>query len=406
MKGQIKRILIVSEYFYPEEFKINDVVIDLVDKGYEVDVITTNPTYPFGKVFDGRKNTWFSKDKYFGADIYRVKAVTGYKTSTFKKLLKYFNFMVLASIFCLKHHKRYDAVLGYDVGALTGMLPAALLKKFFGKKVTLWVQDIWPDSVYAFGFKKSRLLTFCLDNFVKFVYRHSSNFAISCPGFEDKVNKYCSSKKEIRFVPNWAESTEKDGDEFQFLNSNTDKVVQFTFAGNIGKFQNLENVIIGFSLLPSELVERAQLNIIGDGSNLVNLQKLVERKSIDNVIFHGRKPSTAMPSYYKGSDVLIISLIDEPIFSLTIPSKFQTYLAAGKPIFSIMEGEVSELVIANQLGLIASPAQVDAISEQFANFIKMEEETKKQYGFNGSNVADTLFHKGSALNNLENLLCK
>jgi hypothetical protein len=164
-----KKILIVTECFYPEEFKINDIALDWKNKGYDVDVLTMVPSYPVSEVFAGYKNKWYQKNSWNGINIYRVKAVTGYKTSLLKKLLKYFAFMISGSVVALFIGKKYDYVFGFDVGALTGMVPAVVLRQFYKKPVTLWVQDIWPDSVYAYGFKKSKVLEFFLSSFVRYI---------------------------------------------------------------------------------------------------------------------------------------------------------------------------------------------------------------------------------------------
>ncbi|MDT8339219.1 MAG: glycosyltransferase WbuB, partial [Sulfurimonas sp.] len=231
-----KKILIVTEYFYPEEFKINEVALEWKNKGYDVDVLTQNPTYPYGEIFEKHKNSWYSKELWNGIIIHRVKAVTGYKTSLFKKFLKYFTFMFLGSLVSLKIGKKYDYVFGFDVGALTGMVPATILRQFYKKSVTLWIQDIWPDSVYAYGFKKSKVLEFFLNSFVRYVYRYTSNFAISAKGFEQKITPYLKENKEILYAPNWADEFNKELEPFEF---SKDEKVHFTFAGNIGKVQNL-----------------------------------------------------------------------------------------------------------------------------------------------------------------------
>ena len=153
-----KKILIVTECFYPEEFKINDVALDWKNKGYDVDVLTMVPTYPASKVFDGYENKFYQKEKWQGINIYRVKAVTGYKTSLFKKLLKYFAFMISGSIVGLFIGKKYDYIFGFNMSALTGMMPAVVIKKLYKKPLTFWAQDIWPDSVYAYGFKFNKNL--------------------------------------------------------------------------------------------------------------------------------------------------------------------------------------------------------------------------------------------------------
>ena len=169
-----KKILIVTECFYPEEFKINDVALSWVNKGFDVDILTLTPSYPLGKVFSGYKNSLFRKEKYKQINIFRLFAVTGYRDSIIKKILKYVNFMVLGSIVGIFIGKKYDYVFGFNAGPLTNMLPAVLIHKLYKKKTMFWVQDIWPDSVYAYGFKKSKALDIPLNYFVKYIYRSAN----------------------------------------------------------------------------------------------------------------------------------------------------------------------------------------------------------------------------------------
>ena len=396
-----KKILIITEYFYPEEFKINEIATAWKEKGYEVDVLTQNPTYPYGEVFDKYENKWYTKETYKGINIYRVKAVTGYKKSLFKKLLKYFTFMILGSIVSLKIGKKYDYVFGFDIAALTGMVPAVILKKFYNKKVTLWIQDVWPDSIYAYGFKKTKFLEFILNSFVRFVYKHSSNFAISGKGFRSKIEPYISNNQEIKYLPNWADSFNTKLKVFKF---SEDKKVHFTFAGNVGKVQNLDNIIDAFGKLPKEELKKAQLNIIGDGSHLDNLRKLVQSKKYINIIFWGRKPRDEMYRYFNASDFLIVSLIDKPIFSLTVPAKVQTYIASNKPILSILNGDASDIIKDNNLGYCSKPNDIKQIKDIFIKAINTDEEQIKQFTKNCVHLTKTTFDKENIMNNLLELL--
>jgi len=395
------KILIVTEYFYPEEFKINEIALAWGEKGYEVDVLTQTPTYPQGKTFDGYSNRWYTKDIYEGINIYRVKAVTGYKDSLFKKLLKYFAFMFLGSFWTLKNGKKYDYIFGFDIAALSGMVPAVLLQKFYNKKVTLWIQDVWPDSVYAYGFKKSKVLKFFLDGLVRYVYRYSSNFAISAKGFEQKILPYLDTKKELLYAPNWADHLNKDLEKFKF--SDDDKI-HFTFAGNIGTVQNLDNIIKAFGSLEEKYLQRAQLNIIGNGSHLDSLQEQVKEKNIKNVKFWGRKPREEIYKYLEASNFLIVSLIDKEIFSLTVPAKTQTYIATGKPILGIIKGETANIIKQNNLGLVASPENIDDIKQIFETAINTDEEKKIMYTKNSEFLTSTVFNKEVIINNLLKLL--
>ena len=394
------KILIVTECFYPEEFKINEVAIEWQKKGYEVDVLTTVPTYPESKIYDGYENRWYQKDNWQGINIYRVKAVTGYKTSLFKKLLKYFSFMTLGSFVSLKIAKRYDYVFGFQVGALSSMFPAILLNKFYKKPVTLWIQDVWPDSVYAYGFKQTKILSYFLDGFVKFIYRYTTYFAISGEGFRSRVIPYIQDNQKILYAPNWADVLEKNVDLFSFTK---DDKVHFTFAGNIGKVQNLDIIIKAFAGLDKKYLEKAQLNIIGDGSELVTLKSLVQKHTFKNIIFHGRKPRDEMYKYFKASGFLIVSLIDKPIFRLTVPAKIQTYIASKKPILAILNGDAAKIIKDNNLGYTANPNEILEIQKVFIKAIKADKTTIINFTKNCDILNNTMFNKNIIINKLLDL---
>ena len=395
-----KKILIVTECFYPEEFKINDVALEWKRKGYDVDVLTMVPTYPVSKVFDGYKNKFYQKDSWNDINIYRVKAVTGYKSCLFKKLLKYFAFMISGTIVGLFIGKNYDYIFGFNMSALTGMMPAVVIKKFYNKPLTFWAQDIWPDSVYAYGFRKTKLLSFFLDKFVKFIYHNIDNIAISGKGFESKLKPYSKEELEFNYLPNWADDLDMNMESAKFSD---DKKVHFTFAGNIGKVQNLENIINAFDKLPSKYQEKCQLNIIGDGSALDEL-KAISKK--ENIIFHGRKQRNDMASYYKASDFLIVSLVDKPIFSVTVPAKTQTYIKAKKPILAIINGDAADIINDNNLGYISSPNDTEEIKDIFIKAINTNAEQIEEFTKNCDKLTNTIFNKDIIIDKLLELTMK
>ena len=394
-----KKILIVTECFYPEEFKINDVALSWKNKGYDVDVLTLAPTYPLGRVFPGYKNSFFRKDKYQGINIFRLRAVTGYRDSAIKKILKYINFMVFGSIAAIFIGRRYDYIFGFNLGSLTDMLPAVVIRKLYKKPTMFWVQDVWPDSVYAYGFKKTRLLSALLDAFVKFMHHNITAIAISSKGFESKLKPYIKKGLRFSYAPNWADDL--DIDIAPIVLSKTQKV-HFTFAGNIGKVQNLENIINAFCLLPNEYQKKAQLNIIGDGSNLVNLKKLSNNNP--RIVFHGKQVREDMAKFYKASDFLIVSLIDESIFSVTVPAKIQSYIAAKKPILAIINGDTADIVKDNHLGLHVDPSNISLISKVFEKCIDMSKSKKNSFTVNNDKLSQTTFSKELIINDLTKIL--
>ena len=395
-----QKILIVTECFYPEEFKINDVALGWIEKGYEVDVLTLVPTYPQGKVFAGYKNKLiYQKDMYEDINVYRIRGITGYRDSLFKKILRYINFMILGTIIAIFIGKKYDYVFGWNGGALTDMLPAIIIHKVYKKPTMLWVQDVWPDSVYAYGFKKTKILSKLLDIFVKFIYSNITSIAVSSKGFEEKLKPYVKDDLRFNYAPNWADDLDLN---MKPADIGSKEKIHFTFAGNIGKVQNLENIIMAFTGLSVEYQNKAQLNIIGDGSNLDNLKKIANLNS--NIIFHGKKDRSDMGSYYQASDFLIISLINKPIFEVTVPAKTQTYIAAKKPILALINGDVADIVRDNNLGVCAEPSNINKIEEAFKKCIDMPDSQRSKFLINNDHLLKTTFNKEVIIDDLKKKL--
>jgi len=386
-------VLIITERFYPEEFGINDLAQAWQAKGYEVAVLTQTPSYPFDKVYEGYKNKLFQTEKWQGIKIYRVFSLMGYKKGVFLKVLNYLCFAFFAFLVSLFVGKKYNGVFVYHIGPLTQAIPAILIKKLFGKKIYIWTLDIWPDTVYAYGFREKVISRKLLDLFVKTVYKNCGTVFVSCKRFVQKIHKYIP-KATILFCPQWAP------DELIFEGVAPHESLKgdfnFTFAGNIGKVQNLKNVVKGFALVKTSH-NQIRLNIVGDGSNLETLKHIVKEENIANVHFWGRKPLREMPRWFEGSDVLIISLIDEPIFSLTVPAKFQAYLASGKPIYCVMKGEVADLVINNKIGFVSQPDDINDIKLGFEKFLNTPKKDLKSFGNNMKSLLSNEFDRNKII---------
>jgi glycosyltransferase involved in cell wall biosynthesis len=231
------------------------------------------------------------------------------------------------------------------------------------------------------------------------MHRNITLVAISSKGFKSKLEPYVRKDLKFIYAPNWADDLNMNLDPVIF---STDKKTQFTFAGNIGKVQNLENIINAFNSMNSDYQKKSQLNIIGDGSNLINLKKIA--KNNPHIIFHGKKNREDMAKYYIASDFLIISLIDQPIFSSTVPAKLQTYIAAKKPILAIIKGDVANIVIDNNLGISAEPSNLKHIKEAFIKSIDMTENEKSKFTINNSKLLKTIFNKELIIKHLTNHL--
>jgi len=231
------------------------------------------------------------------------------------------------------------------------------------------------------------------------MYHNITAVAISSKGFELKLESYIKKGLKFGYAPNWADGLDMDMEPTTL--SKTQKV-HFTFAGNIGKVQNLENIINAFCLLSDVYQKKSQLNIIGDGSNLFFLKKLSNNNP--NIIFHGKQVREDMAKFYKASDFLIVSLINEPIFSVTVPAKTQTYIAAKKPILAIINGDVADIVNDNNLGISIDPSNVGLIKEAFEKCVDMSENEKSKFIINNEKLLETTFSKDNIINNMTDQL--
>lgn len=381
--------MILTERFYPEEFKINGLARFWEEQGFKVGVLTQVPSYPAGKIFPGHRNFPFQIDKWGKIFIYRIFTILRYERSLIFKLFNYFSFMINTCLVALFIGRRYDHVFVFQTGPLTQALAGILIKKLFRKRLSIWTQDVWPDTVWAYGFKKNFIFKSMLEKFVRLVYRNCDTILVSSRAFIGRIKPF-AHKRPIQYFPNWPDDNLKST-VTKKVRLSRDRKIHFTFAGNIGKVQNLENIILAFGALPERW--RVQLNIIGDGSHLKYLRSLVAKRDLSRIVFWGRKPSKEMMSYYRPSDVLVISLTSKPIFQITIPSKFQTYLFVKKPIFCVMEGVVADMVRQYQLGLVSHPDSVKDIITGFKQFYMMKPERRKQYGRKAKEILEKYFNK-------------
>ena len=391
----------MTDRFHPEEFIINDLILALKDEGFYLEVLTQQPSYPYGSVkkYKGFNNWVFQTSEWNGIRVSRILTITGYKTKLFFKLWHYVHFAVLCSFVLILQGYRYRKIFVFQTGPLTQALPAVLSKKLYGNEIFIWTLDLWPDAVYTFGFKKKVFLVKILDICIKTVYRNADTIAVSSEAFKNRILEYAPGKP-IHFSPQWS-MAQADLSECPI---NLDKTkFNFTFTGNIGTSQNLDKVLIGFNKA-FQTNGHLILNIFGDGNNLENLRKIVIDYKIEGVIFWGRIPQTTMYSILSQSDVLLVSLRPDPLFDLYVPLKFPTYIYCRKPIFAVIGGEVKKIVEENKVGITADPANTDEIANGFSKFAKAEKEILDSYAENTIQLSNKLFNKQIILEKIKTLL--
>ena len=378
------KTLVLGEAFYPEDFIINDLVQEWEKEGRKIEVLTHAPSYPYGHVYKGYKNKLYQVTYFNSVKVHRFPVWQGYEKSVIVKVLNYFSFVFWSCLIVLFIGRRFDRVFIYQTGPLTLATAGVLMRKLFKCQVTIWTQDLWPETVYAYGFKQTKALSWCLNHFVVWVYRNCDHIMVSCEGFIGRLKRFVPDKA-IDFVPNWSLVKYSPCHKV-----NLPGKLNFTFAGNIGKVQNLENVVRGFGLFVKDYPD-VWLNIIGEGSFLQELKEIVDKENISNVNFTGRKPLEEMSDYYHASDVLVLSLKDVPLYEIMIPSKFQAYLVTCKPIYAIFKGEIRNLVVNNGLGVVANPGDINDIANGFRKWLEIDLECLETMSCHVSKLLSEVF---------------
>ena len=399
------KILVISQHFYPENFRFNDLALGLTEKDCELTVLTGAPNYPKGKIFDGYKLFNWGYEVFNGAKIFRCPLVPR-GTSRVQLALNYISFPIFCTIYAFLRLRRkdYDHILVTQTSPIFMAIPAIILKFFWRKPFSLWITDLWPESLRATGEINNKRILYWVELCVRIIYRFSSQILISSKSFENSIREKGYLGKVIYF-PYWAESLyEKkslDSKEFpseiKSLFDSTKRTI--TFAGNIGKAQNLPILIEALSLIQNK--ENVRLLIIGDGREKENLEKFVQIKNLGNhVVFTGSKPVEYMPYYFAISDILFMSLGADPIFSLTVPSKFQSYLACGKPLLASVNGEVRDLIQESGCGLSSAAENVHELAKNLEKMSLLDTEELTKYGMQGYDYFISNFARDLAMSNL------
>lgn len=365
-------ILVVSEVFYPENFLINNLVLEWKKQGHTIEVLTQYPSYPESYVFDGYKNGDYSIEDWDGIKIHRYRFIEGYKNSIVKKFRNYILFVREGKKIAKRIGKDFDFVFVSQTGPLTVTYPALAIKKKYNIPITIWTYDVWPDVVYSYGIPKNFITDLILSKVIKGIYSKCDNILVSSKRFEQTISRYVN--KEIHYIPNWLQETENIESALRLDKSK----INFTFTGNVSLYQNLLNVIKGFV---KANINDSVLNIVGDGSGIEEIKKYVLENNIPNVILHGRYPFNQMNDILNQSNILLISLISNEGIEKTEPLKLQSYLSAGKPIFGVLKGSCKDIIEENKIGICSLPDDIDDIAKGFnkaIEFSKLEGNHIKQ----------------------------
>jgi glycosyltransferase involved in cell wall biosynthesis len=354
------KILVLTQYFWPESFPISDLVATLRRKGAEVDVLTGQPNYPSGQIFPGYDAAGIGAETHAaGFTIYRVPIIPRGRGSAVGLVANYLFFVASAGVIgsWLLRGRRYDVVFVYAPSPITQAIPALFLGRLKRAAVVTWVQDLWPQSLESTGFVRNRFALRLTERLVRWIYTHNDALLGQSPAFVESVSRLAGDVP-VWYLPQPGDDSLLQPGEGSEPTLRLQAGFNVVFAGNLGSVQALETVIDAADRLRD--VPGIRFVIIGSGSREAWLRAEVMRRGLGNVQMPGRFPMKAMPPILAQASVLLVSLSRSPIMSQTIPGKLQAYLAAGRPIIASLDGEGARVVSEAGAGL-ATPAE-DAVA--------------------------------------------
>ena len=406
------KLCIFTNHFFPEDFKVNDIAFELATRGVEVTVITAIPDYPQGKFFEGY--SWFkrNKEQVNGCRVIRLPIIPRGKGGGKRLALQYLSFYISSMVFTFFHkffHK-YDGVFVHLTSPFFIGLAASHLKRYQKIPMFFWTLDLWPESITAAAGISHPLIIRPLTRQVQKVYDNCDKILIGSKGFQLSILEKGDYKDKLVYFPNWCETTSgeifsADYSRIEPFASLCEKDFIVLFAGNLGEAQNI-NCIIDAAIDLSDSNPEIKFVFLGDGRAKEQAVQKSEQKGIlgKTVFFPGRFPIESMPFFMSKASVLLVSLRDELIFNLTVPSKVQFYMAQGKPLLAMLNGDGAELVHDAKCGMAVPANHKDEFISALRQMSTMTQESLNQLGQNGKSYYEKYFTKEQRMDQLMDLL--
>lgn len=402
------RILIVSQYFWPENFRVNDLITGLVQRGHQVTVLTGIPNYPDGKFYSGYNFFKNTRQNYCGAQVIRIPLIPRGKGGNFNLILNYLSFVVfgtlLAPFVC---RQKYDAIFVYGISPILMAIPAIFLKKIRKVPLVLYVLDLWPESISAVGAIKSSFFLNVVKKVVHFIYKHCDRILVSSPGFVGRIKEMGIDESKINYWPQWAEDNYKIVTVKESSAESREMPAGFRimFAGNIGAAQGFKTIIEAADKLKNHY--NIHWVIIGDGRMKPWVEDQVRLRKLENTVhLLGKRPVGTMSSYFALADVLLVSLKRDPIFALTLPAKIQSYMACGRPILACLDGEGARVIQESGAGFSCSADDYELLSECVLKMFNLTNAERKEMGLRGRAYFEKYFPRDILLSQFEKWIGK
>lgn len=395
-------VLIVTQYFWPENFRINDLAATLVERGHNVTVFTGIPNYPGGRFFPGYGLFKNRSETYRGCKVIRVPLIPRGKSRGYELALNGLSFAASASLFSWRLRKeRFDVMFVWESSPVTVGIPAAMIKRRRRIPMIFWVLDLWPETLLAMKASGSRVVFRLADKLVELIYGTCDLILVASRGFIPSVRQRHGKPGQIRYFPNWAEEMYWDGTPQAAPNGlDLPEGFRVMFAGNIGAAQGLGTVLAA----AARLKDRPDIHwlIVGDGRMRAWVEQQIADLGLTTAVrLLGSHPPEAMPALIAHADVMLVTLTSNPVFAMTVPGKVQSYLASGKPIVAALEGEGRKVVEESGAGLVCAPDDSEALAQAVLQMYEMSPGQRERMGASGKAYCAENFERTALMDQLE-----
>lgn len=360
------KILVVCQYYYPEPFRISDICEELIKRGHEVTVITGIPNYPMGVIYPEYRHGQKRDEFINGVHVYRCFTI-GRKTGAVRRFLNYYSFAISSTFFVSKISSDYDVVFVNQLSPVMMAKAGIRYKKKHHKKLIIYCLDLWPESLVAGGIRRDSLIYKYFHKVSEKIYRQADQIFITSKSFCKYLNnEFGINPDRIEYLPQYAETLFSP----DACRKTPNGTVDLMFAGNIGVVQSVKTIIKAAN--ETKDIPNLRWHIVGDGSELENCRKLADDLQLSSVLFHGRKPLDEMPKYYAMADAMLVTMQANPVLSMTLPGKVQTYMAAGKPIIGAIDGEAADVIANADCGYCGAAENAMQLAENVREMISRD----------------------------------
>lgn len=398
-----KHLLVVSQYFYPEQFRINDICEEWTNRGYHVTVLTAIPNYPQGTFYSGYGYLKKRFEKYKGIDIIRIPVIPRGRNSL-TLLLNYLSFVITGLLWMLFTKTKADYVFVYEVSPMTQALPGVWYAKKRKVPCYLYVMDLWPENVmYVTGLRNKYILSL-ITRIVDYIYRNCNIVFTSSKSFIEAIKLRGVVEAKIKFWPQYAEEYYKPVGSKKSSEIPQDGITNIIFAGNIGFAQGLE-ILPKVAVILKNSNYKVRFNIVGDGRAKEKLKALIEDSDVTeyfNLI--DKQPAQRIPELIGACDISLICLSKSKVFEITLPAKLQSCMACGKPLLVSADGEIQDVVKSARAGVCSEAANAQMLADRIVEFIKMDDNEKTRMSWNAIEYSNKYFNKHKLLDEMDQYL--